>query len=133
VIATDKIPAAEILLEFRALYPEEKLWIAVIQRAILDYVNFDKINKFEKAKISNFRNCKNTRKSIEEAEILQNKAFELLQDFIFSDNSPNSMRSILESLTLLEDSNCVINQIRVRVDQHKNSDKFLHAFSGIVD
>jgi len=133
LITQDKIPAAEILLDFRAFYPEEKLWIAVIQKALTDYINFEHFSRYERGHIANIRERKQQRVKKDQFEENHRKAFELLHEFIFTDNHPNSLANILRSLPMLENPDCVIEDIRVRVKEYKNNKEWLCSFTGIIE
>ncbi len=115
MIAPDKIPAAEILLEFRTLFPEEKLWIAVIQKALTDYINWEHFSRYERGHIANISERKQERVKADDLEANHKKAYELLEEFIFTENHKNCLANIIQALPLAENPDCVVQTIRVRV------------------
>lgn len=133
MISIDKIPAAEILLEFRPLYAEEKLWIAVIQKALTDYINWDHFSRYERGHIANIRERKLVRSKSSELESNNQKAYELLEEFIFTENHKNCLANIIQALPLAENPDCVVESIRVKVKEYTDKKKYLNSFTGIVE
>ena len=124
---------AELAIDFRNLYPEEKLWLAVIQKALTDYINFDQFSRYERGHIANIRERKQERVSKNTLEENHRKAYELLHEFIFTDNHLNSLSGILQQFPMLENPDCVIQDIRVRVEKYKNNKEWLCSFTGIIE
>lgn len=133
MITQDKIPAAEILLEFRTLFPEEKLWIAVVQKALTDYINWEHFSRYERGHIANIRERKQERVKSEDLEANHKKAYELLEEFIFTENHKNCLANIIQALPLAENPDCVVQTIRVRVKEYTKNQKYLNSFTGIID
>lgn len=133
MITPDKIPAAEILLEFRTLFPEEKLWIAVVQKALTDYINWEHFSRYERGHIANIRERKQERVKSDELEANHQKAYELLEEFIFTENHKNCLANIIQTLPLAENPDCVVQTIRVRVKEYTKNQKYLNSFTGIID
>lgn len=133
MITPDKIPGAEILPEFRALYAEEKLWIAVIQKALTDYINWEHFSRYERGHIANIRERKQERVKSTDLEANHQKAYELLEEFIFTENHKNCLANIIQALPLAENPDCVIESIRIKVKEYADKKKYLNSFTGIVD
>jgi len=136
-MSESKDPTRQVLAEVTnldvLLSPEEKLWIAVIQKAIADYINFDHFSRYERGHIANIRERKQERVKNNILEENHRKAYDLLHEFIFTDNHANSLANILRSLPMLENPDCAIHEIRVRVEKYKNNKEWLCSFTGIIE
>ena len=62
---------SELSIDFRRLFPEEKLWIAVIQKALTDYINWEHFSRYERGHIANIRERKQERVKSEDLEVNQ--------------------------------------------------------------
>lgn len=133
ILNPDKQILSELSIEFRRLFPEEKLWIAVIQKALTDYINWEHFSRYERGHIANIRERKLVRSKSSELEANHQKAFELLHEFIFTENHKNCLANIIQALPLADNPDCVIENIRVRVKEYTDNKKYLNSFTGIVD